>query len=1142
MKLGDRVSLCHLASLKQDLVPPDPRFHLVAVSPHELAISLGSLAFTRPYRCNLSKQTPSGDYSSESVLDVDTNNGYYSNASRLDPRRTSILLKCTLYSHGKPVSDTVAVHLNRNNIFGLREVLSGSTDTNCRRVKHCDTYNGGSCLRFFSGTNFVRCKLLRLKNKDYMFRLKRRLRCQPVEVPVVDESTAPSWYSNLGDMLTQSITPPKSDVFRCSDTEVERRIRKSCRKCCHRFPLQSDRINLPAIIQIDSILRFQLWHKLRGPNPDLQMHNEMYVDDTFVARSELDIAPIKDKVNCFVDMFYDGLPNTKGDKHVCDIRSCCCDSEKQLVCTSHFERIYKEVQRLIALIFSQVHVSAAAAFGKYRYLLYFYLQVLSFSNCDALQSCGITLPIAFLTVGVVEFINDDVKLESTDGSCRMHFWRPTYAGHHLSSMEANSKHEFGTCNASLPKGKLKMGMGPHFERAEIYYRKCRSRRRVLSLYLGPTFKESMLTNACRNRGQTTNIPTYGMPSILSFLLDCDLYKDDYIVCPSMLDSVILHSSMYTISGGITFLPEPSDLSFLKLLIRTPLYGVGISLNPCDTVGVSTSFGSIGYRQINELMWRYQPLLSKSGEALTTFLRFVDWKSADEASAALLAMHKWREPTFITLLELISPDFSPPNVVEAVQKYACNLLITKYSVKALASFFPQLLVAPGAHHLLDRLIQLSCKDYGTALYLYWALECWDRVNSSSSHSVGKFIATLERDAAGGSILKAIKAQRLLRQRLNFLMRHIKSRNYGYAAEHNLNLVEFLRGESRLEVFHGLGPRVASTSWERVTFDLEVPLFTDPSLNISAVDTSSCSIIKTTRYPLLLTFHLRDGLSSVHERLKVLAGSDAVPSIDNGSPMKEANMLVKHIMFKDGDDLRLDQVCQQIAKLADEILRSHGVESYIKCYGVLSTSSRDGFVEFLKDTKSISTILRESGSIESFLIEKGTSFVDDLVKRLNFVGSLASYSVLTHLLGVGDRHNDNLILSKSGHVVHVDYGYILGSDPRLLPLPPFKLSNELLGFLGGRGSFFYRMFKERFYLVFSILRRHAKLIIILIYLLAPYNLRNVNFASIVDMESKFMLCVEDPTVLKRHVNYLIDSSATSLTSQVSDKWHQFSMFWK
>lgn len=91
-------------------------------------------------------------------------------------------------------------------------------------------------------------------------------------------------------------------------------------------------------------------------------------------------------------------------------------------------------------------------------------------------------------------------------------------------------------------------------------------------------------------------------------------------------------------------------------------------------------------------------------------------------------------------------------------------------------------------------------------------------------------------------------------------------------------------------------------------------------------------------------------------------------------------------------------------------------------------------------------------------------------LSYLSPLAAgYSVITYLLGVGDRHLDNLLLSESGHLIHVDFGYILGRDPKVFP-PPMKLNKEMVEGMGGTSSVEYQRFREHCYNAFLALRRY------------------------------------------------------------------------
>jgi phosphatidylinositol 3-kinase len=72
---------------------------------------------------------------------------------------------------------------------------------------------------------------------------------------------------------------------------------------------------------------------------------------------------------------------------------------------------------------------------------------------------------------------------------------------------------------------------------------------------------------------------------------------------------------------------------------------------------------------------------------------------------------------------------------------------------------------------------------------------------------------------------------------------------------------------------------------------------------------------------------------------------------------------------------------------------------------------------------------------------------------------------YLLGVGDRHLDNLLLRDSGQLFHIDFGFIMGRDPKPLP-QAMRVSKDMMDMLKGEP---FLDFLRHCFTAFIILRK-------------------------------------------------------------------------
>ena len=176
------------------------------------------------------------------------------------------------------------------------------------------------------------------------------------------------------------------------------------------------------------------------------------------------------------------------------------------------------------------------------------------------------------------------------------------------------------------------------------------------------------------------------------------------------------------------------------------------------------------------------------------------------------------------------------------------------------------------------------------------------------------------------------------------------------------------------------------------------------------------------------------------------------ISQQSVANENNTFWQSCIFKVGDDVRQDMLALQIMTLFKEVLETADLELFFKPYKVVCTEPGCGIIECVPNAISRDQLGRKTDTnlFNYFIATFGDVLSEEFkVARLNFIKSLAAYSVFSFLIQIKDRHNGNILITNEGHIIHIDFGFMFESSPggNLGFEPHLKLTEEMLLIMGG-----------------------------------------------------------------------------------------------
>ena len=580
-----------------------------------------------------------------------------------------------------------------------------------------------------------------------------------------------------------------------------------------------------------------------------------------------------------------------------------------------------------------------------------------------------------------------------------------------------------------------------------------------------------------------------------------------------------------------------------------LYARDIRLNPVALHRINKLLNTPDFIKLDNndvaLFWNYRyDLKNNQPRALTKIMNSVKWgnlKSENEFIKNILK--QWKKIEISDILFMLSRKFSVNNLYPNTDIIINNNFegmkeLRKFAVKKLGEHsneelnfillqlvqairYEDISVKKINSPLVSFLIKTCSKDTMLASSFYWFIECEADNDISSITNSHK-----NKNINLNNLKEIIKIYDLIRQEFNknlseqspeiFELINNEKKFKNELVNISDSLTKVQKNENKKRELRNILANKNKTIQE----EFYLPI--DPHIKIKGTVTESCSVFKSAKCPVKYTFKVQEESQKYN-------------------PHEEKELI--SVMFKYGDDLRQDQLILQMINFMDSLLKKVHLNYEFTTYKVLATSKSDGFVEFVPNSRTIFDILKKYNNvILSYYKEISNKDEKVLEKYLNsYINSCAGYSVVTYILGIGDRHLENLMIDNRGRLFHIDFGFILGRDPKPAP-PPIKLCQEMVDVMGGKNSPRFEEFKQKCVNAYWVLRDNARVIVNMFYLMIDSGIPELNdIENLYKLHEKFVPGLSNDEASTSFLTNL-EESINALMPVLMEKFHAWAQYWK